>query len=51
LIFNDVSPAIKLPDQTPVSGSGTATKQAKVRYLLKDEFFVSIEIAFLNILL
>ena len=28
-----VNPAIKLPDHTPVIGSGTATKLASVRYL------------------
>ena len=31
-------PAIKLPDHTPVSGSGTATKVANIRYFLKFEF-------------
>lgn len=30
-------PAIKLPDQTPVRGIGTATKQASARYLWNED--------------
>ena len=30
-----VNPAIKLPDHTPVSGNGTATKPVRSKYFLK----------------
>ena len=37
-IFNEVQPAIKLPDQTPVSGSGMATNPPSNNNFLKVEF-------------
>ena len=35
LISKLLSPTIKLPVQTPVNGSGTATKPVSIKYLVK----------------
>ena len=42
ITFKFVSPAIKLPLHTPVSGKGIATKQVNAIYFLKFEALFSI---------
>ncbi len=45
--FKSENPARKLPDQTPVSGRGSATNVVKIRYFLNVDFSFSSSVVFM----